>query len=429
MIDSQGKLCLPASLNPLLPSAAFSFVPHTCPSLLRGAGKKHLRSGQDPALQILALASVNQGWMRVLLGSKQKKVLQGVIAVLGDSSTSLRSKENAAWILRRVTELSDTAKTQFAGQRENLVVAAKMLVGGYRRMGRTQSSSSPTTEVISDSPSEGLETSECESSPSAAKLDATTRSPTIADKKGTLVFPLPQQKNEDVAENAGEHGEAPAQSAFGQSASGGSEAENTGGLPVPLGECADPFNMNNMSLTGMTNTGVMFAEETTGERHTIEGNCCMALAQSALKDEVLERLGATKEILTGLIHVLAVGTEWAAQNAARAIGNIAYRSENLQNFVSLLDETGRDKLIYGLAKLAKHDMRSKSKEYAAMGIANLVVHDVLLASFGKVPGLRDDLALLQKNSDPAISAEATRAVTIINQARFGTVSWRAPKRI
>ena len=57
-----------------------------------------------------------------------------------------------------------------AGQRENLVVAAKMLVGGYRRMGRTQSSSSPTTEVISDSPSEGLETSECESSPSAAKL-------------------------------------------------------------------------------------------------------------------------------------------------------------------------------------------------------------------------------------------------------------------
>jgi hypothetical protein len=144
--------------------------------------------------------------MRVLLGSKQKKVLQGVIAVLGDSSTSLRSKENAAWILRRVTELSDTAKTQFAGprspcavtecftaehvsrglqysldltqwarcagQRENLVVAAKMLVGGYRRMGRT-SSSSPTTEVIPDSPSEGLETSEYESvirTPSAAKL-------------------------------------------------------------------------------------------------------------------------------------------------------------------------------------------------------------------------------------------------------------------
>jgi hypothetical protein len=144
--------------------------------------------------------------------------------------------------------------------------------------------------------------------------------------------------------------------------------------------------------------------------------------------EVLERLGGTKEILTGLIHVLTVGTEWAAQNAARAIGNIAYRSENLPNFVSL-DETARDKLIYGLAKLAKHDMRSKSKEYAAMGIANLVVHDVLLASFGKVPGLMDDLALLQNNSEPAISAEATRAVTIINQARFGTVSWRAPKRI
>lgn len=65
-----------------------------------------------------------QGWMRVLLGSKQKKVLQGVIAVLGDSSTSLRSKENAAWILRRVTELSDTAKTQFAGHRSPCECAA-----------------------------------------------------------------------------------------------------------------------------------------------------------------------------------------------------------------------------------------------------------------------------------------------------------------
>lgn len=156
--------------------------------------------------------------------------------------------------------------------------------------------------------------------------------------------------------------------------------------------------------------------------------CAHTHALALALAEVLERLGATKEILTGLIHVLTVGTEWAAQNAARAIGNIAYRSENLPNFVSL-DETARDKLIYGLAKLAKHDMRSKSKEYAAMGIANLVVHDVLLASFGKVPGLMDDLALLQNNSEPAISAEATRAVTIINQARFGTVSWRAPKRI
>jgi len=46
-----------------------------------------------------------------------------------------------------------------------------------------------------------------------------------------------------------------------------------------------------------------------------------------------------------------------------------------------------------------------------------------------VKGLRDNLALLQNNADDTISAEATRAVTIFNQARFGTVSWRAPKRI
>ena len=157
----------------------------------------------------------------------------------------------------------------------------------------------------------------------------------------------------------------------------------------------------------------------------LQSVCFRALALA----DVLERLGATKEILTGLIHVLTTGTEWAAQSAARAIGNIAYRSENLQNFVMLLDETVRDKLVSGLANLVRDDMRSKSKEYAVMCIANLVVHEVLLASFGKVQGLRDNLALLQDNADCTISADATRAVTIFNQARFGTVSWRAPKRI
>jgi hypothetical protein len=53
--------------------------------------------------------------MRVLLAAKQKKILQGFVAVLGDNYTSLRCKENAAWLLRRVTELSDPAKILFAG--------------------------------------------------------------------------------------------------------------------------------------------------------------------------------------------------------------------------------------------------------------------------------------------------------------------------
>ena len=58
-----------------------------------------------------------------------------------------------------------------AGQRDNLVVAAKMLVGGYRRsLSRTESSSSPTIEVISMSPTGEPETSECESSPDAGKV-------------------------------------------------------------------------------------------------------------------------------------------------------------------------------------------------------------------------------------------------------------------
>jgi len=56
-----------------------------------------------------------QEWIRVLLQSKQKKLIQGVFAVLGDRGTSLRCKENAAWILRRATEFSDTAKTLVAG--------------------------------------------------------------------------------------------------------------------------------------------------------------------------------------------------------------------------------------------------------------------------------------------------------------------------
>lgn len=184
----------------------------------------------------------------------------------------------------------------------------------------------------------------------------------------------------------------------------------------------------NTSMTGMSNTGVAFAADAAGERCAIEGNVAMGLAQSALKDEVLERLGGTKEILSGLIFVLNTGTEWAAAASARAIANIAYRTENLLSFVSLLDEVQRDKLISGLALLANDKMRPKSKEYAALCIANMLANDTLLMGFQKVQGLKEDLALLQKNPDPLISLEATRAVTIMNQARFGTISWRAPKR-
>ena len=184
-----------------------------------------------------------------------------------------------------------------------------------------------------------------------------------------------------------------------------------------------------MTLTGMSNTGVAFAADANAERCAIEGNCCMALAQSALRDEVLERLGGTKEILCGLICVLTTGTEWAAGSAARAIANIAYRPENLTNFVTMLDDEKQDQLIRGLALLAKDKMRQESKEYSVLCIANMLAHDGLLAGITKVQGLKADLAILQKSREPAISTEATRAVTLLNQARFGTISWRAPKRV
>jgi len=183
-----------------------------------------------------------------------------------------------------------------------------------------------------------------------------------------------------------------------------------------------------MTMTGISNTGVVFAADANAERCAIEGNCCMALAQSALRDEVLERLGGTKEILCGLIYVLTTGTEWAASSAARAIANIAYRPENLTSFVTLLDEEKQDQLIKGLALLAKDKMRQQSQEYSVLCIANMLAHDGLLAGITKVQGIKADLALLQKSSEPAISTEATRAVTLLNQARFGTISWRAPKR-
>ena len=184
----------------------------------------------------------------------------------------------------------------------------------------------------------------------------------------------------------------------------------------------------NMTLTGMSNTGVAFAADANIERCAIEGNCCIALAQSALRDEVLERLGGTKEILSGLVCVLTTGTEWAAGSAARAIANIAYRPENLTSFMTLLDEEKQDQLLKGVARLAKNGMRSQSQEYSVLCMANMLAHDGLLGRFAKMRDLKADLAALQKSQEPAISTEATRAVTLLNQARFGTISWRAPKR-
>ena len=192
-----------------------------------------------------------------------------------------------------------------------------------------------------------------------------------------------------------------------------------------------PLDDLNVSLTGISNTGVMFSADATVERCAIEGNCCLALAQAALRDEVLERLGMTKDILIGLIHVLNTGTEWAARNAARALANISYRPENLNSFGGgvLLDEEQRERLLLSLALQVKDRMRNASKLYAVTCIANMLAHETLMAGFLKIQGLKEDLATLQNNPDPAISEEAARAVTIMNQARLGTISWRPPKRI
>lgn len=273
-----------------------------------------------------------------------------------------------------------------------------------------------------DEMAEGAVAEETPHSPAAA---AATQSP-VAAEGGTAT----QQADADTSGKAADGPVLPESPASPSATEGGKtkwpdlcdelQAETM------LSNC--DFNASMVSLTGMTNTGVMFAADATAERCAIEGNCCTALAQSALKDEVLERLGNTKEILWGLVHVLNTGTEWAAGNAARALANIAYRPENLESIKVILDEEQRDQLIFGLAHLVKDKMRPASKQYAVLCVANMLVHADLLGLFGKVPQLKDDLALLQKNADPAISTEATRAVTVMNQARFGTISWRAPKR-
>jgi hypothetical protein len=77
-----------------------------------------LRSGQDPSLQILTISSIKTEAMNVLIKSMMKKVMTGMIAVMGDSATSLLCKENAAWICRRLTELNNPAKILFAGEQE-----------------------------------------------------------------------------------------------------------------------------------------------------------------------------------------------------------------------------------------------------------------------------------------------------------------------
>ena len=58
--------------------------------------------------------------MRVIVNFKLKKVIQGVIAAMSDHHTTLRCKENAAWILRCLTESSDKAKVMFAGKQINI---------------------------------------------------------------------------------------------------------------------------------------------------------------------------------------------------------------------------------------------------------------------------------------------------------------------
>lgn len=346
--------------------------------MLDSQGKKHLLSGQPPSLQLITLASINPEGVAVLMGKPIKKLMIAIMAVLGDEQTSLHCKENAAWILRRVTE-GDAAKPLFAGSRDHLMIISKMLSGEYRGC------EAPTVETIGSPNDE-------QASPTRA-ISAEKSQVAVASVSKTHDSTASAADNEEIAS------------------------------PI----AAKSSHLQELSFTGMANTGVAFASDV--ERCAIEGNCCLALAQSALKDELLERLGSTKGILNGLIHVLSNGTEWAAGNAARALANIAYRPENLGSFVTLIDESMRENLVSGLSQLAKDKMRLSCKRFSALCIANLAANEVLLMKFLTLKGLKEDLLLMQKINDPAVATEASRAVLILNQARFGTISWRQPKRI
>jgi len=180
------------------------------------------------------------------------------------------------------------------------------------------------------------------------------------------------------------------------------------------------FRGSSRPPTGMGTTAVRDADAM-----CVQGNTCCAIGNCCYSDDVVERLAKTEGVISGLLHVVEFGTEWACGHAARALGNLCYSPVNTRLLTELDSSNVAVRNLVEMVMSANSSRRTK--ELALFALANLTRAQAVCSRLIGLPGIYGALGELA--SQGVAREDVDRTICNMSQARLGTRTWRQPKKL
>lgn len=424
--------------------------------------------GQEPSSSVLASMCTQNSRANDL--SKEKFVMKRLMGVIGDAKVNEPTRKNTSWVLRRVCEVSPKMRTELGSDRVMLQILGKVMrcepldEPSHHGADDNRSSASRPVSRGSFGGTRGV----------AGVFPRRVPSSEMVGQENTFdqSFTVLNQVTEDgVTEYGGQQGGASRSQApsptkglapVGQrqqgapmsvqqsKANNGSSGWHSPGQRVTTPDVGSFFRSEQSLLGGRASPASASARPQTAESGgdffrgisrpgtgmgttllrdldsmSVQGNVCCAIGNLALSDDVIDRLGKTEGVITGLLFIVENGTEWAAGHAARAIGNVAYSSDNCRALVAIDTSNIAVRSLVDMVSSPHNSQRTK--ELAIFALANLTRREDVCHRVSGVPGIYATLNALAREG---INREdVDRVICNMSQSRLGTRTWRQPKRL
>lgn len=414
-----------------------------------------VQMGQEPGSSVLASMCTQNS--RALELSKEKFVMRRLMGIIADHKASEGARKNTSWILRRVCEVSNKMRMELGGDRVSLQTLGKIMRceplhepsfhddqrSTTRSRPPSRSSAAPSRTLSSEwrNQNQRSGSDENEFDKSFTQINSMTErggignfsslppSPSKAplsplQRKAAAPFPNAAQGNSGATQkrqtqfqdiNGSFHSMASA-----NRASSGANNNNNSNRPQTAETGTGYFRGISRPGTGMGTT--MLRDN---DSMCVQGNVCCTIGNLCFSDDVIDRLGKTEGVISGLLYMVEYGTEWSSGHAARAIGNMAYSPENCK---TIIDKDPSNIAARSLFEMVSSPATSvRTKELAIFALANLTRRADICTRLGGVPGI---YATLNNLAAEGINREdVDRTICNMSQSRLGTRTWRQPKRI
>lgn len=315
------------------------------------------RSGIEPAIQILALFCNFKQYVQTI--ARLRKIVPALIGVLKIWQNTRQARASSTWVLRRVTEFSAACRLEVASNQGTLVLLHRvmmsddlrpedtspdvLLIGENSRAstpgrpsmgGNLQGSGSMGGKLILQRPP-----SKSPASPSSPAPDGMPKAPggppnvsLISPHPGPGPLGLPVTASLPARPITAQSGGSQVRISRPGTAVTHASRPATAASPTRPGTALATTSRPTTSLRPSTSGTISFFSvgHIRPDVMCMEANCCAAIGNCALREDVLDRLGKSQGIMSAIIHLLENGSYWAQGHAARALGNLLPSLDNVK---------------------------------------------------------------------------------------------------